>query len=345
MREYSVSWVQLVVYLYVVNIRDIIMKRILSTKVVLVLLLLLLMHTMTNAQQNKYTKDLYLSYFGNDSTSLNILLAPCYSADLYLLLSGVIYNKDTITINGKQYYYREPQPLESFSQPEYHFLFPRLDTLFLREERETGRLYRYYRDYFGMGEAEKLICDMSIEVGETFIVPSHNCLEEVGVEVKSIDYNNGEKTIHLYGNIDFVEGRFPGSFPLWQEPLSEMSSGEYQASQEIDLLCVHKDGIQIYGDQDDCFPNLLSFEETDDNHLTIYPNVIKNNDVITIENSGYIKDITMTDMFGKIKDINKNEIYNNRWQIRFCNNCEKGMYFIIIQTEIGISYAKVLVVD
>ena len=289
------------------------------------------------------SKDLYLSYFGNDSTSLNILLAPCYSADLYFLLSGVIFNKDTITINGKQYYYREPQPLESFSQPGYHFLFPRVDTLFLREERETGRLYRYYRDYFGMGEVEKLICDMSIGVGEMFTVPSHNCLEEVSVEVKSIDYNNGEKTIHFYGNIDFVEGRFPGYFPLWQEPLSDMYL--YQASQEIELLCVHKDGVQVYGVQDDCFPSLWGYEETDDNHLTIYPSVIKNNGVITIENTGYIKDVTMTDMFGRIKKINKNVIENNRWQIGFCDNLEKGMFFIIIQTEIGISYAKVLVVD
>ena len=316
-----------------------------TLKTILSVLLVLSSIAIQAQDITKSPKDLYLSYFGNDSTNLNVLLAPCHSADLYLLLSGVIFNKDTITINGKQYYYREPQPLESFSQPGYHFLFPRADTLFLREERETGRLYRYYRDYFGMGEVEKLICDMSIGIGEMFTVPSHNCLEEVSVEVKSIDYNNGEKTIHLYGNIDFVEGRFPEYFPLWQEPLSDMYLGEYQASQKIELLCVHKDGVQVYGVQDDCFPSLWGFEETDDNHLTIYPSVIKNNGVITIESTGYIKDITMIDMFGRIERINKTVIENNRWQIRFCNYCKKGLFFIIIQTEIGISYAKVLVVD
>lgn len=309
------------------------------------MLLILLAAAVSQAQDNiNQTKDLYLSYFGNDSTSVNIMYVPCYSADLYIVLSGTIYTNDTITINGKQYYYRVPQPLEGISQPGYHFLFPRLDTLFLREERETGRLYRYYRDYFGMGETEKLICDMSLEVGETFTVPDPFCLEEVSVEVKDIDYNNDIKTIH-FGNIDFVEGLFPNSFPLWQEPLSDMYEGEYGAAEEIGLLCEYKDGVQVYGFDNICFPNLWSVEETDDNNLTIYPNIVKNNDVITIENAEHIKDVTMTDMFGRTIETNKNVVDNNKWQISFRNNREKGMYIIIVKTEKGLSYEKVMVID
>ena len=322
------------------------MKNITSKKSWFLLVLLLIAGVIAKSQEtNKSGKDLYRSYFGNDSTSLNILLAPCYSADLFFVLSGTIYTNDTITINEKQYYYREPQPLESFSQPGYHYLFPRQDTLFVREERETGRLYRYYRDYFGMGETEKLICDMTLEVGDKFTVLSHNCLQEVRVEVKSIDYNNGRKTIHLYGNIDLIEGLFPENFPLWQEPLSDMYEGEYGSAQEIGLLCEYKDGVQVYGGPDDCFPDIWSVNETDNYQLIIYPNVIKNNDIITIENTVYIKDVTMTDVFGRTIEINKKVIDNKKWQIHSCGRYNPGIYLMKVEMGDGKEYTERIIVE
>ena len=322
------------------------MKNLTSKKSWFLLVLLFIAGVIAKSQEtNKSGKDLYRSYFGNDSTSLNILLAPCYSADLFFVLSGTIYTNDTITINEKQYYYREPQPLESFSQPGYHYLFPRQDTLFVREERETGRLYRYYRDYFGMGETEKLICDMTLEVGDKFTVLSHNCLQEVRVEVKSIDYNNGRKTIHLYGNIDLIEGLFPENFPLWQEPLSDMYEGEYGSAQEIGLLCEYKDGVQVYGGPDDCFPDIWSVKETDNNQLIIYPNVIKNNDIITIEDPAYIKDVTMTDVFGRTIEINKKVIDNNKWQIHSCGHYNPGIYLMKVEMGDGKEYTEKIIVE
>lgn len=322
------------------------MKNITSKKSWFLLVLLFIAGVIAKSQDNnKSGKDLYRSYFGNDSTSLNILLAPCYSADLFFVLSGTIYTNDTITINEKQYYYREPQPLESFSQPGYHYLFPRQDTLFVREERETGRLYRYYRDYFGMGETEKLICDMTLEVGDKFTVLSHNCLQEVRVEVKSIDYNNGRKTIHLYGNIDLIEGLFPENFPLWQEPLSDMYEGEYGFAQEIGLLCEYKDGVQVYGSNNNCFPDTSGIDEIEHKSVSIYPSIIKSDDIITIEASTPIKDVIITDVLGRQTAISKNRIIGNRWQISICNNSKYGVYFVLVITENGINYEKIMVLD
>lgn len=302
-----------------------------------------------NAQDNsKPTKDLYLSYFGNDSTNINIRYAPCCSADLYIVLSCVIYSSDTISIKGNRYYYSTPKPLDEISEPSYHYLFPRLDTLFLREERETGRLYRYYRDYFDMGETEKLICDMSLEEGDELVYPSE-CLWENTLVVYQVSYNNGLKTIIVadeYHETVFKEGIFPSMFPLWQEPMRDMYwNVECASASYIWLLCEYKDGVQVYGGPDDCFPDIWSVNETDNNQLIIYPNVIKNNDIITIEYPAYIKDVTMTDVFGRTIEINKKVIDNNKWQIHSCGHYNPGIYLMKVEMGDGKEYTERIIVE
>lgn len=324
------------------------MKK-LALKNFLLVLLLFIGAGFAQAQDNsKSTKDLYLSYFGNDSTVINIEHAPCYSADLYLVLSGVIYTRDTVTINGNQYYYSTPKPLEAVFQPSYHYLFPRLDTLFLREERQTGRLYRYYRDYFGMGEAEKLICDMSLEEGDKIVYP-HMCLWEDTMVVSQVNYNNGIKTMRLYNgyyNTYFKEGIFPDMFPLWQEPLSDMYGiGEDASATFIWLLCEYKDGVQVYGSNNNCFPNIWEVEEIEHKSVSIYPSIIKNNDIITIETSSHIKNVTITNLFGKTVETCKNIIDDNKWQINVNNKYEQGIYFVLVVTDNGMSYEKIILLD
>lgn len=337
------------------------MKRLLNiTKFALFLLLLLAVAGVAKAQQweelnvgksqdnNKSPKDSYLSYFGNDSTNINIMHVPCESADLYYLLSGVIYTKDTITVNGKRYYYRVPQSLGYNTVPEVHYLFPRQDTLFLREERETGRLYRYYRDYFGMGETEKMICDMTLEVGDCFFVPGHFCLDERRFEVSQVYYDNGIKTIVLIAYMDervFKEGLFPSEYPLWQESLSDLWGDGYGAADWLTMLCEYKDGVLVYGDADGCFPNISNIEETENNQVSIYPNLIKNNDVITIDAMACIKDVIIVDVYGRTQEIITNQIDNDRWQINMAKNHGSGIYCVIIKTDKGEYYEKVLVLD
>lgn len=319
------------------------MKK-LALKNFLLVLLLFIEAGFAQAQDNsKSAKDLYLSYFGNDSTNINMIYEPCDWFDYYELITGVIYNRDTIRINGNLYYYRAPQSLDLVMTPAPHYLFPRQDTLFLREERETGRLYRYYRNYFEMGETEKLICDMTLDVGDEFLSldpPINSCLAEEPIIVNQVSYNNGVKTIEFFGGKTFKEGVFPPEFPIWQEPVEYGIPATFE-----NLLCVHKDGVKVYGFNNNCFPNLWDIEEITEKQVSVYPNMVKGNDIITIESSSHIKNVTITNMFGKTIEISKNIIDDNKWQIIVYNKCGQGIYFVLVVTDNGMSYEKIILLD
>lgn len=322
------------------------MKK-LALKNFLLVLLLFIGAGFAQAQDNsKSTKDLYLSYFGNDSTSINIAYVPCCSGDVAWTIVGIIYNRDTIRINDKLYLFSTPKSLDYISSPEPHYLFPRVDTLFLREERETGRLYRYYRDYFGMGEAEKLISDMSLEEGDRFVI-LYNCLGEHDVVVSRVEYSNGKKRIFLSGGSPiFREGIFPDEFPLWQEQFDINNiGGECGSSSRSTLLCEYKDGVQVYGFNNDCFQYVCDVEEIEHKSVSIYPSIIKNNDIITIETSSHIKNVTITNLFGKTVEICKNIIDDNKWQIIVNNKYGQGIYFVLVVNDNGMSYEKILLLD
>ena len=314
---------------------------------------LLVLSSIAIQAQNSDTpsKDLYLSYFGNDSTTIHMTHVPCYSADYGLTLTGVIYTRDTIRINGNLYYYSAPKPLELIAEPEYHYLFPRQDTLFLREERETGRLYRYYRDYFGRGETEKMICDMTLEIGDEFVFPSHGlCLDEAIYLVSQENHDNGIKSILLsdgYMETTFTEGQFPSQFPLWQELLPEWASDwdGSGAMQWSDLLCEYKDGELVFGNSSGCYANFWGIDEISIKPVSIYPNSIRGNEIITIESQWNIKDIILIDLFGRIEEILSDKTDNNKWQMRVNGHCTQGMHFIAVITENGIIYEKVILLD
>ena len=319
------------------------MKK-LALKNFLLVLLLFIEAGFAQAQDNsKSAKDLYLSYFGNDSTSINISYVPCCSGDLAWTIVGIIYNRDTIRINDKLYLFSTPKSLDYISSPEPHYLFPRVDTLFLREERETGRLYRYYRDYFGTGEAEKLISDMSLEEGDRFVI-LYDCLGEHDVAVSRVEYNNGKKRIFLSGGSPiFREGIFPDEFPLWQEQFDINSVGECGSSRRSALLCEYKDGEQVYGFNNDCFQYVCDVEEIKDDQISIYPNMVIGNDIITIESVSNIHDVIVIDIFGKNQEIITDKNNDYKWQIEVSNKCNSGIHFIVVKTDKGVCYEKVIV--
>lgn len=287
----------------------------------------------------------YLSYFGNDSTNINMTHVPCQSGDVMYNLSGVIYNHDTIRINGNLYMYRVPQNNKTPDDRRIDYYFPRYDTLFLREEQETGRLYRYYRDYFGMGEAEKLLCDMTLEVGDKFVMPDHFCLGEDTVTVFQVSYTSGRKIIELVGymtDYTFVEGLFPLDFPLWQEPIR---SGEYGSADWSELLCVHKDGEQVYINSEyGCYGhNPWLVDETEEESFSLYPNIIHKSGIITINSSSGVVGVSIIDMLGKTEIIEANRLNDNTWNINLSADSKHGVYFIAVQTENGFKYEKVFV--
>lgn len=314
-----------------------------TIKNTLLVLLLFIGAGVAQAQDNsKSAKYLYLSYFGNDSTSINISYVPCCGGDYALTLVGIIYNRDTIRIHDKLYFFSTPKSLDAIHNPTLHYLFPRVDTLFLREERETGRLYRYYKDYFGMGEAEKLLSDMSLEEGDRFVLES-GCLYEQDVEVSLVEYNNGRKRIFLNGGSTiFREGNFPDEFPLWQEQFGINDIVECSASRRSTLLCEYKDGVQVYGFNNDCFQYVCDVEETKDNQVSIYPNMVNSNEIINIESISNIHDVIVIDILGKNQEIITNKNNDYKWQIEVGNKCNSGIHFIVVKTDKGVCYEKII---
>lgn len=284
----------------------------------------------------------YLSYFGNDSTNINMTHVPCHSADLKYNISGVIYNRDTIRINGNLYMYRVPQENRTPDDRYIHFYFPRYDTLFLREEQETGRLYRYYRNYFGTGETEKMICDMSLNVGDKIIYPTGlnmDCLAEDSLVVYSVDIIDGIKEIRLlssYYNLTFREGVFPNVFPLWQEPLY---SDESEPSQISKLLCVHKDGEQVYVNQSyGCYgTNPWSVDEKEEEPFTINPN--PTNSIVTISGENISKIEVLNALGQKVSEI---ECCEDEITIDFSSQ-PNGIYFLNITDKKGEKITKKVV--
>ena len=302
----------------------------------------------TNAQDNsKPTKDLYLSYFGNDSTNINALCYYCYGGDDYYTISCVIYNTDTIRINGKLYMYKAPQYDSRYYNTRTNLYFPVDDTLFLREEQESGRLYRYYRDYFGTGSVEKMICDMTLETGDTFVLPC--CLGNEPYEkqytVIEDDYVNGAKTITLadgWGEIiRFNEGIFPSIYPFYHDEATY-----WLETSHTELLCQHKDGVQVYYNHYyGCNPILTQVDENDPKQVSVSPTIINNNATITVKTVYSITDIILYDINGRATNLNPNKVSDNCWTVNTNQNLRNGLYLMIIKTNNGMSYEKIIKFD
>lgn len=297
------------------------------------------------------SKNGYLSYFGNDSTTITIGHVPCDWDDGSLILAGKIYSRDTIRINGKLYLYSPPKQSLPVSNHQIDFDIPREDTLFLREETETGRLYRFYRNYFGQGEQEKLICDMSLQLGDTIVLPSGHCLNERDFIVFDIIEVNGKKTIYLNGAVYenvFVEGQFPLKYPLWQEPLPEIGGIFYEmqsASWSI-MLCEYKDDVHVYEHPDyGCYGyNPWQIDELEDDLFSVRPNILQNSETLTIEAPASIKDVRIYDVTGRELSLYLMENNDKLWRIRISQYCRCGMYYIAIKTEKGCGYEKIIVI-
>lgn len=58
-----------------------------------------------------------------------------------------------------------------------------------------------------------------------------------------------------------------------------------------------------------------------------------------------IEDVIIIDVYGRAQEIITNQIDNNKWQICMSKNYSSGMYFVIVKTDKGEHYEKVLVLD
>ena len=199
----------------------------------------------------------YESFFGTDSTRLNVLQ---YCIDWVTTGYMEINTADTVHVNGHDYLHATPRG----------FFFENAE-LYFREETSTGRLYRYFPM---IDEEEVLLCDMSLTVGDTFYHIDSWGMAHPSV-VESVSFENGRKVIRFalpylpwHDALTFREGIFPNNFPIGYLDYYDC---------ENNLLCEYKDGEQVFENPEynTCYIDETSVQEQGQQQITIYPNPAK----------------------------------------------------------------------
>ena len=307
------------------------------------LALLLVFASGLKAQDEEHK--LYQSFFGNDSTELNL---RCIGDDWAIQYLCKIYSKDTIRINDNLYYFSKPQYLKT-EAPYWIYYYHYDDTIYFREDLQNGRLYFYVNDSdINEDNQELLICDMSLNVGDMFRFPLsfHEDIlgREEEVVVDTIRIENGKKVMDFVYHFSeppyddlvvytLTEGVFPPLIPNIYE-------GEYNR-----LICQHNDGELIYKYKysDKCFWEMGSdIEENVEKMISVHPTIFSNTETISISSDSEIKDVKMMDMLGRRIDITFNKNDESSYQIRLNERCSSGIYFYTVRCEDDIVTGKLI---
>lgn len=311
-------------------------------------LLLLIISYFCNAQS-------YLSFFSNNSTKYSLAhkiscysddyspnnLGPCVSTFDYTINSStsLIYNDKIyfIVSNGSGILYPDP---------------PYFEGILLREDTITGKIYRYIPSI----NDEVLICDMSLNEGDTFqlfpsldiTTSSWNNYQEKGVKIKvdSVRYINNHKIIYFPSlitsdfyssqneyniSIKFIEGIGPT-----YGPFGYFDDGLVSRSLPV-LLCVDKENTQVFMQNTDlqCFQFSSDIKESILSDFSIYPNPAS--DYLTIETSNEkFYNVYFYDIIGL--SVAKYS-FNNLINISL-DNFKTGIYFLVFLDESNVKSVK-----
>ena len=269
----------------------------------------------------------YQSYFGADSTRLNIHIS-CIDFDPTIYL--IINSPDTITINNQIYHQGFPQGYYSEIFEDFgdnHFYF--------REDTASGRLYRYIPQL----DEELLLCDMSLLVGDTFTFSDH--WGTYHAVVASISYENERKVIHFKNgpiyDLAFYEGVFPIYFPI--------GYCDYYADCLFSLLCEYKNGDHIFINPhiDTCFiNNPMSIHERPQQPMSIYPTIAHPAETVHLKSWDPISEIILFDLYGRKVPAFCGIESSNHWTMAIPSQ-NTGVYIVRITTRKGIYYEKIFV--
>ena len=194
---------------------------------------------------------------------------------------------------------------------------------------------------------ELLLCDMSLEIGDSFTTPVfYNLMWDdnyyENIIVNDIKIENGKKIIDFVYSFDeelvvytFTEGIFPPIMP-------EISYGENNV-----LTCQYKDGEHVYlwPYSLECLSEctLSTNDIFDDKALTISPTIFSNSETISIKADSEIKEVKMIDMLGRKMNVSVNNTNGTSCQVNINQKCNSGIYLIIVETQDGCFYEKVVV--
>ena len=257
----------------------------------------------------------YQSYFAADSTRLNVYAIEIdFDPTIYLTINST----DSVVINGNTY-------LQGFPHGEFADLFFEYEEeeFYFREDTVTGKLYRY----FPLLDEEVLLCDMSLEVGDTFTFSdrwgSHQAV------VNDVTFENGKKVIH------FENGSYFGINIL------EFYEGIFY------LLCEYKDGEQVFDNPnfEGCFLFYAAVNESheQENPINVFPASVRPNETVQLETTDPITEVALIDLFGRKVSALVCQVTPVRWNM-IIQSRVSGVYVIKITTNKGTtSYEKIIV--
>jgi len=184
--------------------------------------------------------------------------------------------------------------------------------MYIREDTSTGQIFRYIKE----NKKEYLICDMSLNIGDTFTLPDWSSEEykewyyEAGenIIVDSISYINGKKVIYfssIENSMYFDTWLYPPWHPwhiyekLYHLAFIEGIGPVYGPFGYIDLgwgnlgilLCVEKDDTLTYMTSSylGCFQVAGgSITDIEINPIRVYPNPATDNIHIEIDNEALL---------------------------------------------------------
>ena len=259
----------------------------------------------------------YESYFGADSTRLNVLQ---YCIDWVSTGYMEINTADTVHVNGHDYLHATPR----------RFFFENAD-LYFREETSTGRLYRYFPM---IDEEEVLLCDMTLTVGDTFYHIDYWGMAHPSV-VESVSFENEGKVIRFalpylpwHDALTFREGIFPNNFPIGYLDYYDC---------ENNLLCEYKDGEQVFENPEynTCYIDETSVQEQDLQHVSLYPNPAKETVLIKGTKASEVQVYNaLGQLVMSVRDANEISVAG----------LEEGMFLLRINDNEGRSFAAKVVV-
>lgn len=261
-------------------------------------------------------------------------------------LISVSYQRDTI-VNNRNYHIvygggsgvipSTVQPTNNLSHTFFH------SVALVREDTNTGKVwYRYlYNNNSPIPDTlEKLVVDMSLQVGDSFLF---NPWLNHYIHVDSVYYDAyNRKTVKFdWPRITFIEGVTSTLGLFYKDSLLS------QTIQPHDLICVIKDSLRTYTSEwskmynnGDCIPWVSINDISTNQPIPIYPN--PNNGLFTIDlPSAKQAEMIISDISGRV--ILKEKVTDKRKYRIDIRNQPKGIYLLQLTTSEGMYHAKVQV--
>lgn len=301
----------------------------------------------------------YTSFF-SDTTQYNIVnkttcknssiydaFTPCIATNMFYIIKT-----NQLSFNEKDYIVAQGQNGDLFNPGIYS------EGLIIREDT-TGKIFRYFPSI----DNELLICDMSLNQGDTFQLFSfinetsylENFYIEEGVKliVDTVTYVNGQKVIHFpnisssvfYNNlfwqfdisIKFIEGVGPTYGPF----------GYYNFlgfEKALPLLLCKKNNSQLTFMQHGnlgCIQNSVSIEENKISNINIFPN--PTNGFINIDLNMNHNEYTLNvcNIYGIViyfEKISENSVID-------LTNFPPGIYFLYLKSNQSVVYVKKIIIN